>query len=68
MKKELNKTYSPKDFEDRLYKYWEESGYFKAERDPRKAVHDSNAAAQRHGTAPHGACARQHASGYTYPF
>lgn len=36
MKKELAKTYSPKDFEDRLYKYWEESGFFKAERDPRK--------------------------------
>lgn len=36
MKKELAKTYSPKDFEDRLYKYWEESGYFKAERDPEK--------------------------------
>ncbi len=36
MKKELDKTYSPKDFEDRLYKYWEESGFFKAERDPKK--------------------------------
>lgn len=36
MKKELAKTYSPKDFEDRLYKYWEESGLFKAERDPNK--------------------------------
>ena len=34
--KELEKTYSPKDFEDRLYKYWEESGFFKAERDPKK--------------------------------
>ena len=36
MKKELDKTYSPKEFEDRLYKYWEESGFFKAERDPEK--------------------------------
>jgi len=36
MRKELEKTYSPKDFEDRLYKYWEESGFFKAERDPAK--------------------------------
>ncbi len=34
--KELDKTYSPKSFEDRLYKYWEESGFFKAERDPAK--------------------------------
>ena len=36
MRKELEKTYSPKDFEDRLYKYWEEGGFFKAERDPNK--------------------------------
>ncbi|MBD5128719.1 MAG: valine--tRNA ligase [Ruminococcaceae bacterium] len=36
MRKELEKTYSPKDFEDRLYKYWEEGGFFKAERDPKK--------------------------------
>ncbi len=36
MAKELNKTYSPKDFEERLYKYWEENGFFKAERDPEK--------------------------------
>lgn len=36
MKKELSKTYSPKDFEDRIYKYWENSGFFKAERDPNK--------------------------------
>lgn len=26
---ELEKTYNPKDFEDRLYKFWEEKGYFK---------------------------------------
>ncbi|MDE6030433.1 MAG: valine--tRNA ligase [Oscillospiraceae bacterium] len=36
MKKELEKTYSPKNFEDRLYKYWEDGGFFKAERDPQK--------------------------------
>lgn len=27
----LSKTYDPKEFEDRLYKYWNESGYFKAD-------------------------------------
>ncbi|MGN0812354.1 MAG: valine--tRNA ligase [Candidatus Coproplasma sp.] len=32
----MEKTYNPKDFEDRLYKDWEESGYFRAERDPDK--------------------------------
>ena len=32
----LEKTYNPKDFEDRLYKEWEESGCFKAERDDNK--------------------------------
>ena len=31
MKKELAKTYSPKDFEDRLYHEWEEKKYFHAE-------------------------------------
>ncbi len=31
MLENLPKTYSPKDFEDRLYSYWNENGYFKAE-------------------------------------
>ena len=26
---ELEKTYNPGEFEDRIYKYWEEGGYFK---------------------------------------
>jgi valyl-tRNA synthetase len=29
--KQLDKTYSPKDFEERIYKNWEENGYFKAD-------------------------------------
>ncbi|MCL2638797.1 MAG: valine--tRNA ligase [Oscillospiraceae bacterium] len=29
--KQLDKTYSPKDFEERIYKNWEESGYFRAD-------------------------------------
>ena len=32
----MEKKYNPKSFEDRLYKEWEESGYFKAERDDKK--------------------------------
>ncbi|MDE6355701.1 MAG: valine--tRNA ligase [Clostridia bacterium] len=32
----LEKTYNPKDFENRLYKEWEENGCFKAERDDDK--------------------------------
>ena len=36
MAKELEKTYNPKDIEDRLYKKWEESGYFHAEVDESK--------------------------------
>ncbi len=31
MLKNLPKTYNPKDFEDRIYKFWKEKGYFKAE-------------------------------------
>ena len=36
MKKELAKTYAPKEFEERIYKNWEEKKYFHAERDPHK--------------------------------
>ena len=36
MRKELSKTYNPKEFEERIYKNWEESGYFHAEIDPKK--------------------------------
>ena len=28
MRKEIPKTYAPSDFEDRLYKFWEDSGFF----------------------------------------
>ena len=33
---EMQKTYNPKDFEDRIYAEWENSGYFRAERDENK--------------------------------
>ena len=33
MEHKLNEKYNPKDFEDRLYKKWEESGYFKPSMD-----------------------------------
>lgn len=36
MAKELEKTYSPKDIEDRLYKKWSEKGYFSAKVNPDK--------------------------------
>lgn len=36
MRKELAKSYSPKDFEDRIYKYWNENNCFKAEIDKNK--------------------------------
>ncbi len=32
----MEKVYNPHEFEDRLYKYWEEHGYFRAERDDNK--------------------------------
>ena len=32
----MEKTYNPKSFEDKLYKEWEENGYFHAERDDNK--------------------------------
>ena len=36
MKKELAKTYSPKEFEDRIYATWYEKGYFKPDPDEKK--------------------------------
>ena len=33
---EMQKTYSPGSFEDRIYKEWEEKGYFRAEADETK--------------------------------
>lgn len=36
MEKNLAKTYSPKDFEDRIYEMWESNGAFRAEVDPDK--------------------------------
>ncbi|MGI5958159.1 MAG: valine--tRNA ligase [Massiliimalia sp.] len=36
MKKELQKVYAPKDFEDRIYHFWMEGGYFHAEPNSKK--------------------------------
>lgn len=36
MAKQLDKTYDPKQFEDRLYQTWNERGYFRAEPDSKK--------------------------------
>ncbi len=36
MLENLSKTYNPKDFEDRLYKYWNDNDYFKAHVDKNK--------------------------------
>ena len=36
MKKELAKTYEPKEFEDRIYKMWLDGGYFKADVNSKK--------------------------------
>ena len=33
---EISTTYNPKSFEDRIYKEWEENGYFKAQPNPNK--------------------------------
>ena len=36
---ELEKAYNPKDFEDRIYKAWEEGNWFKPASDPASPVH-----------------------------
>jgi valyl-tRNA synthetase len=40
MNKELPKTYNFKDTEERIYKMWEEGGYFKPSNDPNEPGHD----------------------------
>ena len=55
MSKELNKTYDPKDIEDRLYEKWENNGYFHAEVDrEEEAIHHRDAATKHHRTVAHG--------------
>ena len=34
MSKQLDKIYDPKQFEDRIYKFWNDNGYFRAEPNP----------------------------------
>ena len=36
MNEDMAKTYDPKEFEDRIYKYWEDKNYFRAEVDENK--------------------------------
>ena len=36
MRKELDKVYSPKQFEDKIYQFWQEKEYFRAKPDPEK--------------------------------
>ena len=36
MYRELPKTYDPKQVEDRIYRFWQDNGFFKTERDPAK--------------------------------
>ena len=54
MKKELAKTYSPKDFEDRLYHEWEEKKYFHAEIDPKKKPYTIVIPSEHNRTASYG--------------
>ena len=67
MSKELSKTYDPKDIEDRLYKKWEDNGYFHAEVDRRqKAFYNCNATTKYYWSAPYGPCTGQYHAGYSY--
>ena len=55
MKKELAKSYQPKDFEDRIYAEWMEKGLFPCgSRFQEAAVHHRNSAAEHHWSAAHG--------------
>ena len=41
MKKELSKSFSPKDIESKWYEFWESNGYYKAGEDSNKNDHFS---------------------------
>lgn len=58
MKQELAKSYQPKDFEDRIYQMWNDSGSFTPHVDSEKEPYTIVIpAAEHHRTAAHGSCA-----------
>ena len=44
----IAKNYDPKEFEERLYKWWEESGFFTPEVDENKKPYTSNNATTKY--------------------
>ncbi len=54
--------------EERLYKKWEDNGYFHAEVDRRQeTIHDCDASTKHYRTASHGTRIRQYHAGYFDP-
>ena len=69
MKKELEKTYDPKQIEDKIYHNWTEKGYFHAEVNPNKKPFTIVMPPPKyHRTASHGTCLRQYHAGHPHPF
>ena len=50
MRKELDKVYSPKQFEDKIYQFWQEKEYFRAKPDPEKKPYTDVYKRQSRGT------------------
>lgn len=52
---DMEKTYQPQSFEQKIYDYWMKNKFFEAHVNKKeRAFHDYDAAPQRHGTAAHG--------------
>lgn len=47
---ELEKSYKPKDFEDKIYDAWEKQGYFKPASDPSSPIHTNFCSCKNSGT------------------
>lgn len=57
MGKDLDKTYDPHSFEDRLYAFWQEKGYFSPVVDHDKKPYSiMMPPAEHHGSAASGPC------------
>lgn len=56
MGKDLDKTYDPHSFEDRLYAFLQEKGTFPLSSTMTKSLQHHDAAAEHHGSAASGPC------------
>ena len=68
MRKELGKTYDPKDIEDRLYSKWIRQKILpRRSKSRQKTIYHCDATTKHHRTASYGTCTGQYFAGYFDP-